>query len=69
MPIWSYFLIWLLCGFAIALLVGRAMRAVDEDYPPVEAEHERTKQIDTHAMRSHAILVGDLRMPERRGSR
>jgi hypothetical protein len=80
MPIWGFVLIWLVCGFAIALILGHALRTIDEATPvadreplpqPEWPEFREAQHLDEfrvrREMRSHAILVGDNNMPDRRG--
>jgi hypothetical protein len=82
MPIWGFVLIWLVCGFAIALILGHALRTIDEAAPAADREPEpqpewpefreaNAQRLDEfrvrREVRSHAILVADHHLPPRRG--
>jgi hypothetical protein len=79
-PVWGFVLIWFACGVAIALILGHALRTIDEggtinedeldeqaEWPEFrEAQHLDEFRV-RREMRSHAILVGDNHLPDRRG--
>ncbi|MCW3018615.1 MAG: hypothetical protein JWN10_923 [Solirubrobacterales bacterium] len=82
MPVWGFVLIWFACGVAIALILGHALRTIDEAAPVADSEplpqpewpefrEANAQRLDEfrvrREMRSHAILVGDRHLPDRRG--
>jgi hypothetical protein len=69
------FLIWLV---ALTVAAGRAAKFADDAEEQTEHEILNAKaqwpefevtRLDSHALRRHTILVGDLGMPDRRPSR
>jgi hypothetical protein len=58
LPIWSYFAIWLICGFAIALIIGKAMRGVD-DTPEPQRDCERPLASGIHVEPAGVLQAAD----------